>query len=105
MAKMMGLQFKIVYKKGAENVVADALSRVEQIFQLQTVLEVTPTWLQEAINTYGTDPVAQDKLQKLAIQSPDEQGFELSQGLIIVHGKIWVGENSALLTKLINAFH
>jgi hypothetical protein len=49
--------------------------------------------------------MAQAKLQALAVHSPDSQGFELHQGLIKVHCKIWVGANSALQTKLINAFH
>nr|XP_051190460.1 uncharacterized protein LOC127303801 [Lolium perenne] len=89
MARMMGLQFKISYKKGAENSAADALSRVGQVFQLQAISEVRPIWFQEVINSYVTDPVAQEKLQKLALHSPDEQGYELQQGLIKVHGKIW----------------
>jgi hypothetical protein len=105
MAWLMGLQFRIMYKKGAENSAADALSRVGQVFQLQAMSEVRPMWMQEVLNSYVTDSCAQDKLRALAIQSPDDQGFELNQGLIKVHGKVWVGANSALHTKLINAFH
>ena len=40
MAKLMGLQFQIVYKKGKENVVADALLRVGRVMALTTVTEV-----------------------------------------------------------------
>jgi hypothetical protein len=101
----MGLQFRIVYRKGAENFAADALSRVGQLFQLQAISEIHPIWLQDVLNSYVTDAVAQAKLHALAVHSPDAQGFELHQGLIKVHCKIWVGANSALQTKLINAFH
>jgi hypothetical protein len=38
----MGLQCKIIYKKGKENVVADALSRVGHMMALQTLDEVEP---------------------------------------------------------------
>lgn len=34
MAKLMGLQFKVVYKPGKENLLADALSRVGQLMSL-----------------------------------------------------------------------
>jgi len=105
MARLMGLRFKIQYKKGAENSAADALSRVSQVFQLQATSEIRPTWVQEVVNSYVTDAAAQERLRALAIQSPDTQGFTLSNGLIRVHGKVWVGDNSALHTKLINAFH
>jgi hypothetical protein len=41
----MGLQFKIVYKKGKENVAADALSRLSHLNSLQAVSMVKPDWL------------------------------------------------------------
>jgi hypothetical protein len=75
------------------------------VFQLQALSEICPVWLQEVLNSYVTDAMAQVKLHALAVHSPDSQGFELHQGLIKVHGKVWVGANSALQTKLINVFH
>jgi hypothetical protein len=60
MAKMMGLRFQIVYKKGVENVVADALSRVSYLMALSQVSEVQPLWVQEVLNSYETDMEAQE---------------------------------------------
>lgn len=101
----MGLQFRIVYKQGKENVVADALSRVGHLSALQAMSTVKPIWIQEVTNSYVTDPQAHDLLARLAVSSPDQQGFSLHQGIIRLNNRIWVGNNSALQTKLITALH
>jgi hypothetical protein len=105
MSKLMGLQFKIAYKKGAENLAADALSRVSHLMTIQVCSEVQPAWLQEVLNSYLTDADAQRRLTELAIASPDAQGYELKDGLIRLRGRVWIGSNSALQTKSITAFH
>lgn len=59
-------------------------------------------WVQEVANSYATDVDAQEKISHLAIQSPDDAGFELHQGLIRKHNKLWIGNNTAMCTKLIS---
>ena len=71
MTRLMGLHFKIVYRQGKENVAADALSRVAHLMSLQDVSLVQPAWIQEVLNSYTTDPQAQQLLTRLAISSPD----------------------------------
>lgn len=105
MTRLMGLKFKIVYRQGKENFAADALSRVGHCFSLQAISECKPLWLQEVLNSYATDPAAQLKLSKLALASPDDDGYILDNGIIHLNGRIWIGCNSALQTKLISTFH
>jgi hypothetical protein len=105
MARLMDLKFKILYKKGKENVAADALSRVANVMALQSVSEVQPLWVQEILNSYTTDSKAQQLLIQLVVHIPNEDGFSLEQGLIRYNGRIWLGENSAVQAKLIAAFH
>ena len=62
-------------------------------------------WIQEVLNTYATDSRAQDLLRQLAIQSPNATCYTLDNGLIRYKSKIWIGNNSALQTKLLVAFH
>lgn len=105
MTKLMGLNYKIQYKKGKENRAADALSRRGHSSLATTVTEIIPSWIQEVINSYATDPAAQALLLKLAICSPDDQGYSLQQGLIKRHNQVWIGHNSALRTRLLSSFH
>jgi hypothetical protein len=55
MTRLMGLQFQIVYRKGKENVAADALSRTSLFLNVQSCSEVKPVWIQEVTSSYATD--------------------------------------------------
>ena len=105
MTRLMGLKFKKVYWQGKENTVADSLSRVGHLMTLQAVATVQPVWIQEVVNSCATDSKAQDLLTKLALHSPDENGYSLHQNIIKHRGKVWIGNNSALQTRHISALH
>jgi hypothetical protein len=96
MTRLMGLQFKIVYKKDKENVAAYALSRVAHLFAIQLVYMVKPDRVQEAVDSYTTDPETQQLLSKLVVTSPNSTGYNLDNGLIRHHNQLWIGQNSAL---------
>lgn len=105
MAKLVGLQFEIKYKKGSENGAADSLSRVGYLMSIQSSSGCTPDWLQEVLNSYTTDAHVTALMQELTVQSPNEKGYALHQGLITYKGRLFIGDNLALQTKLISSLH
>jgi hypothetical protein len=64
-----------------------------------------PYWVQEVMNSYTTDSEMVALLQQLAIQSPNEKGYILEHGIIKLQGRVVIGANLALQTKLIAQLH
>lgn len=93
------------YKQGVDNGAVDALSRIGTHFDTAALSLCQPAWVQEVANSYEADQDAQELLQQLALQSPDDDGLELYRGMIRHHGRLWIGNNTNLCTKLINAMH
>jgi hypothetical protein len=59
--KLLGLQYRLVYKKGAKNSAADALSRrVHSDSHILAVSSATPAWIEEIANSYEHDEKASD---------------------------------------------
>jgi len=105
LTKLMRLNYKIIYKKGADNKVVDALSIVSSTntYDLSALSMVKPLWLQEVQASY-IDPQSVQLLAGLSVSSP--QGFyTLQEGLIWYKNRIWVGYDVQLQTKILVALH
>lgn len=102
----MGLQFKVVYKKGIHNGADDALSRKpphsSHVFAVSTV---QPTWLTAVQASYVEDDFAQSTLQKLALDPKAVEHYTLSNGILRYQGRIWVGNDLSLQEQIVSAFH
>ena len=105
MTKLVGLQFSFQYKKGPENKAADALSRIGHVFALRAVSTSQPDWIQEIHSSYDIDTQARQFLQKRAVNPEEEPEYSLDNGLLKHQGRIWVGANAGLQTKIIEALH
>lgn len=105
--KLVGLQFVIQYKTGITNRAADALSRRDHPAgaELVAVSVCKTAWLEVIALSYRADPEAQQKLAQLAVQTPDEQGYSLKDGIIRYHDRIWVGVDTDTQRSLITSLH
>ncbi|CAN6225874.1 unnamed protein product [Urochloa humidicola] len=105
MAKLMGLQYKICYKKGTTNNAADALSRMPQAMAESLAISIAqPTWLQKIAASYSEDEKAKQLLSELAIQTKQDK-FSLSQGIIKYKDRIWLGHNEQFQLQVMEALH
>jgi len=104
--KLIGFQYKIVYKQSSENSVADALSRrAHSDGHLLSISSCSPTWLQEVLQSYQNDEFASSTIAKLSVDSAAVPNYTLIDGILRYKNNILVGSDLALQHKLISALH
>jgi transposase InsO family protein len=104
--KLLGLQYKLVYKKGVDNSVADALSRrAHAPAHLCALSTVTPKWLSEVVHSNNSDPKAQELITQLTIDPKAIPGFTFHNGILRYKNKVWVGPSVELQSKIVQALH
>lgn len=90
--KLLGLWYKIIYRQGSSNNVADALSRhVHSEEHLSEISVCQPSWLQNIIDSYAANPQVTKIIQKLKTQPDSKQRFILKNGLLYFRGRLWLG--------------
>jgi hypothetical protein len=103
-ARLLGLQYRIIYRKGTDNGAADSLSRAPHA-HCSAMSVCQPQWLDEVRQSYVSDAAAQELYRKLSSSTVVIPHFTLADGLIRYKGRLWIGADSALQSKLLQAMH
>ncbi|CAN6212014.1 unnamed protein product [Urochloa humidicola] len=103
--KLLGLQYKLVYKKGLDNKAADALSRQVDKSENMAISISQPKWLETVIEGYHQDPKAQELLTELSLTGSNDKGFTLVDGVIRYKNRIWLGSNVEAHQAILLALH
>ncbi|WVZ77708.1 hypothetical protein U9M48_025546 [Paspalum notatum var. saurae] len=91
--KLLGLQYKVIYKPGPTNRVADALSH-----------HAHPE-VQYGCLLSSKDPEAQALITKLAVSPDAVPNFSLASGLLRHKHSIWLGNNIPLQQQILSVLH
>lgn len=105
--KLLGLQYKIQYRKGLENRAADALSRCRQdtSASLAVITECLPAWLDDVKASYATNPHATKWIQRLQTAPDVKQQFSLRKEVFYFRDRIWLGGSVQIQQQIMTAFH
>lgn len=104
-ARLMGLRYKILYKKGTDNGAADALSRRRHPEQLLAISSIKHQWLDEVAASYHSDSSAVKLLAQLGAQPTSVPSYSLDQGIIRYKGRVWLGSSKPIQQQVLQAFH
>ncbi|PNX73902.1 transposon Ty3 gag-pol polyprotein, partial [Trifolium pratense] len=107
LSKLLGYHYDIQYKPGKTNVVADALSRCCEPSSAELNLLSTPPFL--FINELREELQQNSSYQELChnvISDPTKfPDFVISNGLLLMNGRIWIPANSKFKVLLLKEFH
>ena len=101
-SKLLGLSYKIVYRQGAKNRAADALSRY-LVGSCAAISVVEPHWLSEVTKSYIEDEHAQSIITCLTADEQSVPHFTFLNGLLRYKSRFWVGANTEIQRQLISS--
>lgn len=88
-----------------ENKAADALSRRDEVAEMQQLTVIQPMWVVEVIKSYEQDNEAQDIMAGCTLRPHDVSLYTYGDGLIKYKGKIYIGKSTDLRIQLIEFMH
>jgi hypothetical protein len=104
-AFLIGLQYRIVYKKGTMNRAANVLSRRPKQTSAFSMSVAMPGWVETVIEGYQQDDRAKQLLTELSIIGFNDQGYSLQDGIIRFKGRVWLGYNTDEHAVVMLALH
>lgn len=99
-SKLLGFDYSIQYKKGKENLVADALSRRQEGECSYLTTEVTPTWKLEVGKSMENDNEAQELIAQLLIDAESLPEYQYKDGILRKQGKIYLCSSGEVRQKI-----
>lgn len=106
LSKMLGFDYVIAYKKGKDNVVADALSRMHEKEPECTAVHLNSIgWKEELKISLEGDSVVQDMMAQLAVTGQLPVDYSLQGDLLLYKGKYYVGTGANMRHKILQTLH
>ncbi|KAK9073457.1 hypothetical protein SSX86_007781 [Deinandra increscens subsp. villosa] len=102
--KLMGYDFEVHYKPGKENLVADALSRVDQPSVL-SISHPSAPWLEEIRQYLREDTLGKELVANITSDPSSFPHHIFRDGLVYIHNRIWVPPLPQLRDQLLLEFH
>ncbi|MCH80314.1 Ty3/gypsy retrotransposon protein, partial [Trifolium medium] len=105
-AKLMGYDFEIVYKQGKLNKGADALSRMYEGIEINTMSSQLKWVQEEQIKAENGQDEKLQKIVKEVQQNPETwPGYEFKHGVLYYEGRLVISRKSMLIPTLLEEFH
>jgi hypothetical protein len=105
--KILGYDFEIVYKKGKQNVVADALSRKDEDVEafLYAIAIIQPDWIIEARDEWKNDEKVWTLIERLQQDSGASDTFTWKNDSLWYKDRLYLFKNSQLKQKVLLELH
>ena len=112
LTKLLGLRYTILYRKGRENIIIDALSRkhhnsasITVVGELEAVTSILPAWYEEVHASFDKDPKLQSIILDKLMGNTGNTDYTYTEGVLRYKGRIMVGQEGELRARLIKSMH
>jgi hypothetical protein len=123
-SKLLGFDFTMEYKRGRENMAADALSRRDawqdtagdssstdsdqtgqETMNNQAINTIQPTWVRELTASYAENPELQQLIHQFQQGALDRMKYQLHNDLLFYKGRIHLGTLKPFQQQILQQFY
>eukprot|EP00253_Pinus_taeda_P006618 PITA_06618 len=106
LAKMLGYDYEIIYKKGKDNSVADALScQFEEESTLLAISLPIPEWIEEARREWFSHPELSQLISQLQADPNSTKGYSWQDDILRYKDRVVISPTSTFKSRILAEMH